>query len=521
MAVESMRPANPTPHLLSELGEAVAAKRVGADVAVTGVALDSQSVLPGDLFVALTGANRHGAEFWPQAHSLGALAVLTDEAGALLMDDESTPLLVVPHVREVLAKVASRIYGTDASPLPSVFAVTGTNGKTSTSYLLDTLLQGLGWRTALSTTAERHVNRIRYPSTLTTPEAPDIHGMLGLALEQDVRGVVIEVSAQALVRHRFELVVADVAGFTNLSHDHLDDFGDIGTYFEAKAKLFEPAKARQAVVCIDTEWGQKLAKSSPLPLRTTGGVSSEPVGNTEHWVYRVAVADARETVFGLQGPDGVEVLLKTSLIGDHMVSNAALAVVMLVASGVELAEIVEAFGPDTNGIRVVVPGRIERVSGPVGPQVFVDSGVSVDSYQATLSTVRERTKGRVIMMFGTGGDRDPTKRFSMGQAAAQLADVIVVTDDDSRTEDPSVIRAALLEGVASVPGVETYEIAHPSDAIRFAVSLAKDGDAIVWSGPGAQTYREVGGEKIPYSARGEARQALADAGWPSNEDSVE
>jgi UDP-N-acetylmuramoyl-L-alanyl-D-glutamate--2,6-diaminopimelate ligase len=521
MAVDSVRPQAATPFLVSELARTLDAHMLGADAQVTGIALSSESVKAGDMFVALAGAHRHGSDFWAEAQSLGAVAALTDEIGAHKLNDGQTTLLVVPQVREVLGLVSSKIYGTDSGTLPTIYAVTGTNGKTSTSYLLDALLRGLGFRTALSTTAERHINSQTYPSTLTTPEAPDIHGMLGLAKEQGVHGVVIEVSAQALVRHRFERVVADVSGFTNLSHDHLDDFGDIGNYFQAKAQLFVPSRSRQAVVCVDTDWGRKLASEASIPMRTVGHHSSAPVGTAEHWAYRTVEAGVRDTVFGLQGPGGEELLLRTSLIGEHMVANAALAVVMLVASGLELAALVEAFGTDTPGIQVVVPGRMERVSGEKGPQVFVDSGVSVDSYHATLTTVRERTKGRVIMMFGTGGDRDPTKRFSMGQEAAKLADVVVVTDDDSRTEDPAVIRAALLEGVASVPGVETYEIAHPSDAIRFAVNLAVDGDAIVWSGPGAQTYREVGGAKIPYSARGEARQALRDAGWPVAEGSRE
>lgn len=504
----------PTPQRLSTLTHLVGGRLEGPDTEVTGLNVDSRSVDAGDLFVAVAGAHSHGIDFWPQAKEAGAVAVLTDEVGYAAVNSADDSVIVVARVREVLGALASAIYETDGPGLPDIYAVTGTNGKTSTSYLLDALLRGLGGKTALSTTAERHVSAEVYPSILTTPEAPDLHAMLGLAKKRDVDAFVIEVSAQALDRHRFDNVVADVAGFTNLSHDHLDDFGTIDNYFEVKTQLFLPARARQAVVCVDTSWGQKLAERISIPAWTVGSTSSQPVAGREHWVYRTVESDLKQTTFGITSPQGVEILVTTSLIGDHMVANAALAIAMVVKAGIDFQTVGEVFGPGSPGIQVVVPGRIERVSGETGPQVFVDSGVSVDSYRWTLTTIRQRTPGRLIMMFGTGGDRDPTKRFAMGAEAAKHADIIIVTDDDSRTENPAAIRAALMEGVLSVPGVEAYEVAHPSDAIRVAVSHAGDGDAVVWSGPGAQHYRDVGGEKIPYSARDEARQALVEAGWP-------
>jgi UDP-N-acetylmuramoyl-L-alanyl-D-glutamate--2,6-diaminopimelate ligase len=512
MVAELLRPRNPQPLPLSELSLSLGGRHIGEDLSVSGVSLHTGLVAPGDLFVALGGVHRHGSDFWPEASARGAGAVLTDEAGLAALGDNPPPLVVVADPRAVLGAVAARIYGTEDLQALRIFSVTGTNGKTSTAYLLDALLRGLDMKTALSTTAERHVAGEAFPSTLTTPEAPDIHAMLGLAKEQNVWGVALEVSAQAIVRNRLDGVVADVAGFTNLSHDHFEDFGDMENYFHAKARLFTPQMASQAVVCIDTDWGERLAKTASIPVCTLGRVGTEPVGDRPHWVYRVISAGRADTVFSVTGPGG-ELTVRAPIIGDHMAANAALAIVMLIQSGVDPSAIERAVGLDTPGIPVYLPGRIERVSGLAGPQVFVDSGHTEDAYRATLTTVRARTVGRLIMVCGLSGNRDVTKRPLMGATGATLADLLIVTDGDPRKEDPAVIRAGLLEGARSVPGVEVHEIPDPSAAIRFAVSSAGEGDSVVWLGLGSKSYRDIAGEKVPYSARVQARLALGEAGW--------
>lgn len=517
MVAEILRPSTPRPLLLSELAASLSGRHVGQDLHVSGVSLHTGAVAAGDLFVALAGTHRHGSEFWSEAHARGARAVLTDEAGLLALGEDPPPMVVVDDPRAVLGLVSAAIYATDDLSALCVFAVTGTNGKTSTVYLVDALLRGVGKKTALSTTAERHVAMMPYPSTLTTPESPDIHAMLGLAKEHNVWGVALEVSAQAITRNRLDGVVCDVAGFTNLSHDHFEDFGGMEKYFLAKAQLFTPQLARQAVICVDSRWGEQLASTTPLPLSTVGAVGSTPVGNHPHWVYRVVSAGEGDSVLRVTGP-GADLAIRAPVIGDHMVANTALAVVMVIQSGVDPTAIESAMGADTAGIPLYLPGRIERVSGTVGPQVFVDAGRSEDAYRATLAAVRARTPGRLVMVCGTSGNRDATKRPLMGGAAATLADVVIVTDDDPRKEDPAVIRAGLVQGARSVSGAEVHEIPDPSAAIRFAVGLVGEGDSVLWSGPGSQSYRDIAGEKVPYSARDQARLALVEAGWPTDKE---
>jgi len=509
---EIPRPQRPTPLPLSALARAVQASHSGPDVSVTGVALHTGLVQPGDLFAALPGANRHGIEFWPSAVAAGATAVLTDAEGAAVLPEE-TPRVVIEAPRSRLGAIAAEIYGTSDIGSMAIAAVTGTNGKTSTAFLLDALMRGLGWTTALSTTAERAVAGIPYKSTLTTPEAPDIHAMLALAKEQGVRGLAIEISAQALDKNRLDRVMVDVAGFTNLSHDHFEDFGNMDNYLAAKAELFTPERARTAVICVDTPWGLALARGTTIPYWTVGGSESEGVKGRPHWRYAITAIEGDTTTFSLSAPEGEAIELVAPIIGEHMVANAALAAVMLILQGVMPTELARSMGPGTSGIPVFVPGRVERVSGPSGPQVFVDAGRSEDAYRATLETLRARTSGKLVMVCGTSGNRDASKRPLMGATAARLADVVIVTDDDPRREDPAVIRAGLLQGVASVEGSTWFEIPDPSEAIRRAISMVGEGDSVLWSGPGSQNYRDIGGEKVPYSARDEARAALREAGF--------
>jgi len=504
-----IRPTAPKPQELSTLARRLGFQQHGPECAVTGVAVHTDLIAPGDLFVAMAGATRHGVEFWPAAQSAGAKAVLTDQAGYDQLADDSIPAVVGPHPRDQLGLAASLIYGTHGVPLPPIFAVTGTNGKTSTAFLLEALMRSLGWKTALSTTAERIVAGETYASTLTTPEAPDIHAMLSLAKEKGVRGIAIEVSAQALEKNRLDQVMVDVAGFTNLSHDHFEDFGGMDRYLQAKAALFLPERSRSAVVCTDTPWGQKLQDVATVPLWT---IAHEGAG--AQWSYRVVNSDTASSVFDVIPPEGPSARFRAPIIGSHMVANAALAIVMLVRHGVSLSELEACNGEHTQGIPVFLPGRIERVSGSGGPQVFVDAGRSEDAYRATLAAVRERTAGKIVFVCGTSGNRDATKRPLMGRAAAELADVVIVTDDDPRREDPAQIRSGLLAGAREVPGIEIYEVPDPTEAISFAVSLVGEGDSVLWSGPGSQSYRDIGGVKVPYSAREEARKALMGAGWP-------
>ena len=518
-----LRPEHPAARPLAELVNAFGLSTVGSvdGIEVTGVTLSAADVQPGDVFVGVHGAHRHGAEFASDAAERGAVAVMTDEAGIALVAPTRLPVLVVDDPRAALGDVSAWVYRTDqdAEDLPLLLAVTGTNGKTSTAYLLEAILKQLGLVTGLSSTAERHIGSLSVTSRLTTPEASEMHGLLARMRESEVRAVAVEVSAQALSRHRVDGIVFDVVAFTNLSHDHLDDYADMEEYYQAKLPLFQPERGRRGVVSLDSEWGARVVEDSRIPLTT---ISIHPDVDAE-WHVEITDAAAAYTEFRLTGPEGRELSTRVPLIGWHMAANAALAIVMLVEGGFELGAIAQALehgqgDGDVSSIDAYLPGRTERVSGDRGPSVYVDFGHSPDAFLTTLAAVRQFTPGKVVMLFGADGDRDTTKRGEMARVAAAGSDVLVVTDHHPRFEDAASIRKTLVDAArAAFPNHEIHEVTPPEAAIRHAVSLVGDGDSILWAGPGHQDYRDIRGVRTEYSARDEARAALREAGWTPSE----
>ena len=477
------------------------------EIDVTGVAIASGAVQGGDLYVGVPGRNAHGAEYAGQAAENGAVAVLTDPAGAVHAAGSGLPVLVTPDARAALGEVAAWIHRTADNPA-TLFGVTGTNGKTSVVYLLYAILRQLGVTAGLTSTAERRIGDEAVTSSLTTPEASEMHALLARMREVDVRAVGVEVSAQALSRHRVDGLVFDVVGFTNLSHDHLDDYASMGEYFDAKRELFTPERARRGVITVDSEWGRRLVAESRIPVTT---LATEP-GVDADWTMTLLDQAPTHTGFRLIGPDGRTLETRVPLIGHFMAANAALAVVMLVEAGHDLDLIAHAVAE--HGIDAYIPGRAERVSGERGPVVYIDYGHTPDAFRQTLEAIRRTTDGRIVMVFGADGDRDTTKRAEMGAIAARGADALVITDFHPRWEDPAAIRAALIAGArAAVPDREIHEIADPRAAFRQALALAGEGDAVLYAGPGHEDYQEVAGVKHPYSARDDARLALQEAGW--------
>ena len=472
------------------------------------MSLSSRTVQPGDLYVGVPGRASHGAAFAAAARDAGAVAILTDEAGALLAAGSGLPVLVTPDARAALGAVAAWIYRTDENPA-TLYGVTGTNGKTSVVYLLFAILNQLGVVSGLTSTAERRIGDLAVVSALTTPEATELHALLARMREAEVRAVAIEVSAQALTRHRVDGLVFDVAGFTNLSHDHLDDYAGLDEYFQAKLELFQPDRSRRGVVTVDSDWGRRIVDECRIPVTT---LSSRPDVEAD-WHMTIVDESAFYTEFLLEGPEGRRLQTRVPLLGWFMAANAALAILLLVESGYDLEAIAHTLDRD-GGIDVYIPGRAERISGDRGPLVYIDYGHSPDAFLNTLAAIRKFTPGRVIMVFGADGDRDTTKRADMGAIAARGADVVVVTDFHPRFEDPAAIRATLLAAAReAVPTGEFYEVPDPRTAFRKAVSLAEEGDAILYAGPGHENYHEVAGVKIPYSARDDSRLALREAGW--------
>jgi UDP-N-acetylmuramoyl-L-alanyl-D-glutamate--2,6-diaminopimelate ligase len=480
-------------------------------------------VHPGDLFVALPGLNQHGATFAADARDRGAAAILTDPDGSATAVASGLPVIVLDSLRSRLGDVAAWFYGTAGSGV-ELFAVTGTNGKTSTVYILEAILNQLDVPVGLSSTAQRRFGKVELVSGLTTPEATELHSLIARMSEAGVRAAAIEVSAQALSRHRVDGAIFDVAGFTNLTHDHLDDYGDMETYLAAKAPLFQPEHARRAVICLDTPAGAELVASAGIPVVTivtapeSAGVTDIGAGTPEtapdaDWLVEVTGEDSKGVYFTVRNRDGWSLSTSVSVIGRHMAANAGLAIAMLAEGGFELERIAETLTRD-GGIRVHPPGRTERVSGNRGPTVYVDFGHSADAFAKTLDAIRKVTAGKVIMVFGADGDRDKTKRPAMARAAIEGSDLLIVTDHHPRFEDPQIIRTTLVESAREArPEVETIEVPNPKQAIREAVRRAKEGDSILWAGPGHQNYRDIRGVHVPYSARAEARAALVESGW--------
>jgi UDP-N-acetylmuramoyl-L-alanyl-D-glutamate--2,6-diaminopimelate ligase len=521
----ALRPEHPVarslPHLVEEFGFAHRGAPV-ADV-VSGITLSSKDVVPGDLYVGLKGARFHGASFAAAARDAGAVAILTDSEGADLAVDSGLPVIITPDPRLALGEVAAWIHRTREEP-PTMFGVTGTNGKTSVAYLLEAILRQLGVTAGLSTTAERRIGDETIVAKLTTPEATEIHAMLARMREADVRSVVLEVSAQAITQHRVDGIVFDVVGFTNLSHDHLDDYETMDVYFAAKRELFQPDRAKRGVVIVDGGWGTRLVEESRIPLTT---ISTAAASDADaEWNLAIDEETLDRTMFTLRGPDHRTLTTSVPLVGSYMAANAALAIVMLVESGFDLDAIAHALnepydGDDrdldaerTPGIDVYIPGRTEKVSGDHGPIVYIDYGHTPDAFTSTLESLRRVTDGRIVMLFGADGDRDPSKREEMGAIAARLSDAVIITDFHPRSEDPAAIRRVLVDAAkAAVPEREVHEVADPRAAFRHALTIAGDGDVILYAGPGHEDYHEVAGERIPYSARDDARNALHEHGW--------
>jgi UDP-N-acetylmuramoyl-L-alanyl-D-glutamate--2,6-diaminopimelate ligase len=438
---------------------------------------------------------------------LGAVSIVTDAAGLEILGEIDLPVLILENPRAHLGELAAYVYGNVAGNVPKLFATTGTNGKTSTSYLIEAILRQLGLTTGLTSTAERHIAGEVIVSRLTTPESPEMQALIARMREKGVAAVAIEVSAQALSQLRVDGLHFDVVGFTNLSHDHLDDYRDMQEYLEAKLPLFTKKRASRGVVCLDTKYGRDFVKKSEIPVVT---ITSE-LGVDADWHVAVTAETPKYTSFVLAGPDGITIRSRVPLLGAHMAANAGLAIAMLIEGGFDPKEIARAI---ESGIDAYLPGRTERVTGETGPDVYVDFGHSPDAFLNTLAAVRKVTSGKVVMVFGADGDRDASKRPAMAQVAAEGCDILIITDHHPRFEDPASIRKTLVDAArAARPELEIIEVSPPEAAIRKAVSLASPGDAILWAGPGHQDYRDIKGVRTPYSARQEARAALAENGW--------
>jgi len=464
---------------------------------VTGITHSSSEVVHGDVFAGLPGRRLHGASFARAAADQGAVAVLTDEEGRVEAEKSGLPVVVVPHPRAALGPASALIYGNPGERIV-LAGVTGTNGKTTVTAMLVAALTAAGKATGAIGTlgvtfGGKYISGVR-----TTPEAPDIQAILALMSEEGISSAVMEVSSIAVSEHRVDGLVFDVMGFTNLTQDHLDYHHDMESYFAAKAQMFGPERSRCSVICVDDEWGQRLAAQVREVSASHG-----------HQVVTVSAsgspADWRITHQGMAahitGPDEVTIEMRLPMPGAVNAANTAVALAMAVYLGVVP-------GPAAAAIsQVRVPGRCEIIEAPQAPLVIVDYAHTPDAISRMVQLAREAVTGRVVIVLGAGGDRDQSKRPLMG-AAASMGDHVVVTDDNPRDEDPAAIRSAVIAGVTG--SVDVEDIADRATAIRYAIASASERDVVLVLGKGHETGQQIGDQTLPFDDREIARAALAE-----------
>ena len=475
------------PHVpLSAVAAAVPGAEIRGDasIPVGEATFDSRQVVPGALFFCVPGALADGHDFAGDAARSGAAAFVVER-----WLDLDLPQVVVPSARGAMGPMSAVVFGEPAHSL-TIVGVTGTNGKTTVVHLLDAVLRAAGQRTGAIGTVGAHVAGDPIPLARTTPEAPDLQRLLARMRDDGVTTVAMEVSSHALDQGRVGGVVFDATVFTNLSQDHLDHHGSMESYFEAKASLFAPGRTEHALLNVDDPWGRRLLDAA-VPITTYG---LDPGAD-------VCAEDVRATVDGLAFRVG-DREVTSPLRGAFNVSNCLAAIASSGVIGVDAEDAIR--GVASAG---QVAGRME----PVGPGqdflVVVDYAHTPDSIRTVLAAARPLATGRVIVVFGCGGDRDRAKRFPMGAAATEGADLTVITTDNPRSENPTDIIADVERGAAASGGRYVVEPDRRS-AIRLALGDARPGDVVVVAGKGHESEQELAGRSVPFDDRVVVREEL-------------
>lgn len=504
------RPAHVSPVPLSALVTAAGldpAALDGDDALVTGATVDSHDVQAGDLFGAFSGLVHHGARFATDAVAAGAVAILTDPEGHGIVRalGLTLPVVIAHNERKAMGEAAAAVYGHPSSQLALV-GITGTNGKTTTSFLLEGALSAIDGPPALLGTVEMRLGEDHQPATRTTVESSVLQGFLARAVEEGARCAVTEASSQAIALDRLSGTHFSVALFTNLQYEHLDFHHTMEEYFGQKKRLFTPEFSERGVVLVDDDWGQRLANEATIPVVTVATRTESPRAdwNVEH----VAVTSRGGMAFDLVDPDGVAHAVESPLPGIINVSNAAGAIVVAHLLGVPIAAAIAGLAAARP-----VPGRTEIVTVRTAsrPLTVVDYAHTPDGLASVLDAMRGITPGRVIVVFGCDGLRDDSKRPGLGAAAATHADIVIVTDENPRTEPADFIRSRLLEGVDAIrpDRKDAYEVAPRSQAVMEALRLAGPLDTVIATGKGHETTQEIGTVHYPYTDAGAFLDAFA------------
>ena len=457
-----------------------------AKVLITGITHIDSDVQAGDLFIALPGAKGHGAEFATNARKQGAVAVVTDAAGAKLIS--GIPVLVVSNPRLVAGRVAALFYGEPMRGLSGV-AITGTNGKTTVSTLLYQIFEAAGRDCGLIGTVETRIGSEVIASKRTTPEATDLQALAAVMKERHMRHLVIEASSHAMTMHRLEGAHFAIAAFTNLTQDHLDFHGDMESYFLAKASLFKFSFADLACINIDDKYGARLATATELPVITISRFNPQAI-----WHFTEIDSQSKRVQLKVRGAGGILIETSTSLRGGYNYDNLLMAIAIAVELGVDPIDIA-AIVPNIIG----AAGRLEEITIGQDFTALVDYAHTPDAVSNVLASIREFTTGKVIAVLGCGGDRDPMKRPMMGQALSGNADIAIFTSDNPRSENPDAILQAMTEGINIAQ--PSQSISDRAEAIAYAVSLAGAGDTVAVLGKGHELGQEINGKTLDFDDR--------------------
>ena len=481
---------------------------LGADVKdefesieISGMCSNSETVEEGDLFLALPGVKTHGGAFLPSAVERGARAVLTDIAGSELSSvrDSAIPVLVVPNPRSQSGYLADWFHG---SPSQNMYlaGITGTNGKTTTTYLLNQIWEHADFESGVMGTVGISIGEESFPATHTTPEADVVHTVLSVMHERHVRAAAMEVSSHAIVQHRIDGVHFSAAGFTNLTQDHLDFHGTMENYYQAKRALFEANLAERAFINIDNEYGVRLTKEISIPVSTLSLSEKKAT-----WYFDSKTQTERGWELSIRGDGGVLIEGHFNLPGEHNLENLLLAVAIAFDSGVDPLVIGNSLAKLKGA-----PGRLERIDRGQNFTALVDYAHTPDAVERVLNSLRfsaDNTKAhRIIGVLGCGGNRDSAKRPLMGKALKSACDISIFTSDNPRNEDPMEILRSMTKDVELDDSAMI--IVDRREAIATAVASANDGDIVIVLGKGHESGQEVNGVTLSFDDRKELASAI-------------
>ena len=460
----------------------------------TGITADSRAIEPGDLFVALAGSKSHGASFIDDVVKLGAVAVLTDTGGAKLIGSK-LPVLVVANPRRELGEICSWFYRTPSDYL-NIAGITGTNGKTTTTIILNQILKYAGKSAGLIGTNGIEVGPEKIAANFTTPEASELQSLFATMQERHITHVAMEVSSHALEANRVSGSKFKLVGFTNLTQDHLDFHGDMANYFAAKAKLFTSEFGELGFVNIDDSYGKKLFESAPIQV-----IALSRVSKSAQWHYEKIEISPKGYEVAIRGTGGVLIEGRLNLIGEHNLDNLLMAVAMAFEFEIDPLVIGNSL-PSIQG----AAGRLESVD--IGQKflALVDYAHTPDAVTRTLSTLRKSCTGRIIAVLGCGGDRDKSKRPIMGRELLAGADLAIFTSDNPRSEAPEEILEEMVGGIDMPESAAV--VVDRREAIALAVANALPGDCVVVMGKGHEVGQEIAGEKFPFDDRIELARAI-------------